>query len=168
MKLFVCGHGRHGKDTVSEILKTCHGFTFSPTSFLAAELFIFEKIKNDFGYKTVDECYKDRFNRRDLWFNLISEYNRDNPGRFALEVFNKVDIYCGIRCDKEFYSALAQRNDIKSIWVDASLRKPLEPPSSMRMRAEYCDASICNNLHDPTHIDLQLNVGLTLTTLKGI
>ena len=40
-KLLVIGHGRHGKDTVCEILRDHYGYTFESSSQFCSKLFIY-------------------------------------------------------------------------------------------------------------------------------
>jgi hypothetical protein len=62
MKLLVVGYGRHGKDTVCDILDQKYGLTFSSSSWFCAERFIFDALKEEHGYTTVYAL--------DLTFNL--------------------------------------------------------------------------------------------------
>ena len=45
-KLLVIGHGRHGKDTVCEILRDEFGYTFESSSQFCSKLFIYDDLKN--------------------------------------------------------------------------------------------------------------------------
>jgi translation elongation factor EF-1alpha len=41
-KLLVIGHGRHGKDTVCEMLRDDYGYTFESSSKFCSKFFIYE------------------------------------------------------------------------------------------------------------------------------
>ena len=46
LKLLIIGHGRHGKDTVSEILHDNYGYSFESSSQFCSKLFIFNDLKD--------------------------------------------------------------------------------------------------------------------------
>ena len=64
LKLLVIGHGRHGKDTVCEILRDRYGYTFESSSKFCSKLFIYNDLKNKYNYLNEEECYADRHNHR--------------------------------------------------------------------------------------------------------
>jgi len=101
-KLIVMGHARHGKDTVCEILRDVHGYSFKSSSEFCAELFIYDRLKNKYKYPDFETCYKDRHNHRTEWFNLIHDYCSKDLARLGRQIFSKYDIYCGIRNCWEF------------------------------------------------------------------
>ncbi len=49
-KLLVIGHGRHGKDTVCEILRDEYGYTFESSSKFCSKLFIYDDLKDKYEY----------------------------------------------------------------------------------------------------------------------
>ena len=57
-RLVVTGHGRHGKDTVSEMLRDRYGFTFISSSEFAADRVVFPQFID--RYKSVEECFQSR------------------------------------------------------------------------------------------------------------
>ena len=75
LKLLVIGHGRHGKDTVCEILRDKYGYTFESSSKFCSKLFIYDNLKDKYGYKDEEECYTDRHNHRQEWYDAICDYN---------------------------------------------------------------------------------------------
>jgi hypothetical protein len=105
-KLLIIGHGRHGKDTVAEIIQDEYGLSFMSSSCAAAEE-IRPILKSQFGlnYTTLEQCYNDRHNHRQAWKNAISEYNAEDKTRLARHILQRADIYVGLRCDVEFYAA---------------------------------------------------------------
>lgn len=141
-KLMICGEGRHGKDTLCDFLKT-KGYTFVSSSMVAAE-FIFEELKDKYGYQTVMQCWEDRLNHRKEWFDMICAYNEEDPAKLARSIYESYDIYCGIRNPIEFEKAKADGLFQLSIWVDASDRLPPEGASN-GITKEMCDIVIENN-----------------------
>ena len=53
-KLLVIGHGRHGKDTVCEILRDHYGYTFESSSKFCSLQFIYNDLKDKYGYANED------------------------------------------------------------------------------------------------------------------
>ena len=49
-KLLVIGHGRHGKDTVCEILEKNYNYSFESSSRFCSKLFIYNDLKEKYGY----------------------------------------------------------------------------------------------------------------------
>jgi hypothetical protein len=155
MKFMICGHGRHGKDTVALMIKDQLGMTFESSSMFCCKLFIFEAIRNKFGYPTYIHCFDDRSNHRGLWYDLIAGYNLFDKARLSKEIFAEFDMYVGIRNAEELLEA--RRHGIVDlvIWVDADRRKPIEPTSSNTVTEDMCDITINNN---GTEEDLQWKV----------
>ena len=85
-KLLVVGHGRHGKDTVCEMLEA-YGYTFQSSSKFCSELFIFNDLKDQYGYADEEECYADRHNHRTEWYNMIHDYCSDDLARLGRNLF---------------------------------------------------------------------------------
>lgn len=154
-KLLIVGYGRHGKDTVCEMLKENWSYTFDSSSHFCARLFIFDMLKDKYGYNTFDECYNDRHNHRAEWFNLIVDYNKDDLARLGKEIFREFDIYCGLRNKDEFYEMKKQGIFDYSIWVDRSEHLPPESTDSNTITKDMCDFIIDNN---ESLFELELNV----------
>lgn len=143
MKLIVTGYGRHGKDTVCEFLKDQFGLTFQSSSQFCADLFIYEKLKDI--YNSSEECYADRHNNRALWYDLISEYNKEDPSKLGRELFKTYDVYCGLRNKREFISLMSSGIVDASIWVDRSKHYPAELSTSITITPDMCDYVLDNN-----------------------
>ena len=143
--IIVMGHKRHGKDSACEMLYNMYGMTFVSSSYFACQKFIFDQMKDAYGYRTVDDCFNDRDNHRAYWYNAIREYNKADRCRLGREIFEQNDIYCGIRDREEFYSLKANRLVNLSIWIDANKRLPPEDSSSMNLTADDADIIITNN-----------------------
>ena len=145
MKLFICGHARHGKDTMAEELREEWGMTFHDSSYFMAERLVIEMMEREYGisYPSAHDCWLDRHNHRPKWYKIITEYNQNNPTRLTREIFEDADIYVGCRNRSEFLAA-KHLADL-SIWVDASQRLGAEPNSSMSIERADCDIVIENN-----------------------
>src|SRR5690606_30083610 len=96
-KLLVVGHMRHGKDTFAEILRDHYGLKFESSSQAAADIFIYEALKDKYGYKTSEECFEDRVNHRQEWYEMICEYNIEDRARLAKGILERADCYVGMR-----------------------------------------------------------------------
>jgi len=143
-KLLIVGHGRHGKDTVCELLRDV-GYNFQSSSKFCSELFIFNELKDKYGYANEEECYNDRHNHRVEWYNMIHNYCCDDLAKLGRSLFAEHDIYCGLRNKREFFAMQNEEIFDYAIWVDRSDHLPLEDPSSMGIEQWMCDYTIDNN-----------------------
>jgi hypothetical protein len=144
-KLLVIGHGRHGKDTVCEILRDEYNFSFESSSQFCSKLFIFDQLKEKYGYANEIECYADRHNHRAEWYDAICAYNVPNAALLGTNIFKEHNIYCGLRNKKEFFAMKNAGVFDYAIWVDRSEHLPLEPRSSMTIEQWMTDYTIDNN-----------------------
>lgn len=164
-KLLVIGNARHGKDTVCEILRDQHGFTFRSSSDFCAERFIYQALRDKYNYQSYDECYNDRHNHRAEWYNMIHDYCRNDYARLGREIFAENDIYCGLRNKGEFHAMRNTGVFDYAVWVDRSDYIPPEDRSSMSLEIWMADYVIDNN---GSVEDLQRNVAdLTKHLLKN-
>lgn len=144
-KLLIVGHGRHGKDTVCEILEKNYNFKFLSSSQFASEKLIYPALRNLYNYSSPEECYADRHNHRREWYELISAYCKPDPAKLGKEIFKEYDIYCGLRNKKEFHSMKNQKVFDYAIWVDRSDYLPPESKDSMTIEEWMTDYTIDNN-----------------------
>ena len=142
-KLIICGHGRHGKDTMAEYLHEHYKFKHESSSYACLDLFIYESIKDKYGYTTREECFEDRVNYRKEWFDLITAYCLEFPSKLTEHIFKTSDCYVGMRSAREF-KASKHLADV-TVWVDRSKHLPPEDESSNEITAEMCDVVIDNN-----------------------
>lgn len=152
-RILLIGHGRHGKDTVAEILRDRYMYTFTSSSLFCAETVMmpaFEAIGS--GYSTADDCFDDRHghsefagDHRTFWFESIKAYCSPDKARLAREIFAAGnDLYVGIR-DRAELSAAQCLGNVVTVWVDASDRLPPEQGSSMNVTQDMADYTIDNN-----------------------
>ncbi len=153
MNVLITGLGRHGKDSLCEILRDQYGYKFVSSSFFAAKEFIFDRLKDINGYETVEDCFNDRHsgNNRAMWHDLICEYNKENKARLAKRIMQDNDIYCGMRCINELNECKRQSVFDITVWVDATERVGItEGPESISITKEDCDIIVYNN--GPEHL----------------
>lgn len=156
MKLLIIGHARHGKDTVCEILRDRYNLKFESSSNFCARKFIFDELKSKYNYTSYDECFSDRHNHREEWFNLIHDYCKEDLTRLGEQIFAENDIYCGLRNQREFHAMRSKGVFDYAIWVDRSEVLPLESVSSMNLERHFSDFVIDNN-KDLAHLNQQVD-----------
>jgi hypothetical protein len=144
-KLLILGHMRHGKDTFAEIMNEEFGLTFKSSSQSAADIFLYDALKDKYGYTTPEECFEDRVNHRAEWKDMICDYNKDDRARLAKDILKNSDCYVGMRDREEIKECLKQNLFNLIIWVDASERLPLEDSSSFDIDKTCADIMIENN-----------------------
>ncbi len=142
-KILIIGSARHGKDFMAETLRDNFDFSFKSSSMAAAEIFIYDKLKNKYGYKSFEECFNDRVNRRAEWYDLIVEYNTPDKLRLAKHVLMTNDCYVGMRNFDEIEKSKELFDLV--VWVDASGRLPVESKKSMTGVKWQSDIIIDNN-----------------------
>lgn len=140
MRLLIIGHARHGKDTVAEFLKELSGMNFESSSVAASRIFLFDALKEKYGYETPEQCFEDRVNHRKEWHDLIVEFNKDDKARLAKEIMKTSSMYVGMRSNVECEECLRQGLFDVVIGV-FNPNKPLEPQESfdidMWEKADY-------------------------------
>lgn len=144
-KYLIIGPARSGKDTLAEIWRDEYGVTFASSSETAAEIFLYEALKDRYGYSTPKECFEDRFNHRAEWYELICDYNRDDKAKLAKDILSRADIYVGMRDRDEIMECRRQNLFDVVIWIDASTRVPPEDASSFNIEIDIADIIINNN-----------------------
>jgi hypothetical protein len=145
IKILVCGHAKHGKDTFAELLNEHFGLTFKSSSQSAADIFLYDALKDKYGYKTPEQCFEDRVNHRAEWKDLICDYNKDDRAKLAKEILKNSDCYVGMRDRAEINECMKQGLFDIIVWIDASDRLPLEPADSFDIDKSCGDIIIENN-----------------------
>jgi len=119
--------------------------TFKASSVAASEIFIYDMLKDKYGYKTTDECFNDRVNLRTEWYNLICLYNKYDKSRLAKDIMSTSDCYVGMRDKSEILECKKQKVFDIIIWVDASRRLPHESSDSFNVSYDMADIVIYND-----------------------
>lgn len=145
LKLLIIGHGRHGKDTVCEILRDKYGYSFESSSQFCSKHFIYNTLKDKYEYANEEQCYADRHNHRAEWYDAICDYNVPDAARLGREIFGEHDIYCGLRNKREFFAMKNTGVFDYAIWVDRSDHLPPEASDSMSLKQWMADYTIDNN-----------------------
>lgn len=145
-KILIIGHARHGKDTVADFFRE-YGYKATSSSEAALDIFLFDKLteKWDFPYKTKEEAFADRVNRRKIWHDEICEYNLHDKTRLAKEIMKDNDIYIGMRSSEEIEQCL--KEGVFDIVVGVySCSKPFEDTSSFDINVfKHSDHLFLNN-----------------------
>jgi hypothetical protein len=128
-KILIIGHMRHGKDTVAQFIEDFTGMSFKSSSEMAAEIFIYDELKEKYGYTTFMECFEDRMNHRAEWHDLIKDYNKFDKARLAKDILKHNDMYVGMRSQLEIDKCI--EDGVFDMIVGVyDPNKPLEPSDS--------------------------------------
>ena len=144
-KLCILGSARWGKDSLAEILNEEFGYTFESSSQSAANIFLYDLLKDKYGYTTPEECFEDRVNHRQEWYEAICEYNEEDKARLAKGILERSDCYVGMRDRNEIEECMKQGIFDLIVWVDASDRLPMEDASSFNIDKTCADIIVENN-----------------------
>lgn len=141
MRLLLIGNGRHGKDSVGDILRDQYGMRSVSSSEFAAQKAVFPLVSD--LYPDWRAAYEDRHAHRELWFHAIRAYNL-RPGKvLAEQILEANDIYTGMRSRAEFERSRPIFDLV--VWIDASGRLPPELCGSMELTADDAGWVIDNN-----------------------
>jgi len=128
MKLLILGHGRHGKDTVAEIMRYDYGLKFVSSSEICTP--IARKWLADYYdivYSSNIECFNDRHNHRTSWANAISSFNMVDRTKLTRMILHDNDIYVGMRKLNEYTPSVHLFDYV--LYVDALIRIPYRDPT---------------------------------------
>ena len=153
---------RHGKDTFAEILRDEFGLTFISSSQAAADIFIYDELKEKYGYTTSIECFEDSMNHRQEWYEMICDYNKDDKAKLAKGILSMADCYVGMRDRGEIEECIKQGLFDLVIWIDASERLPLEDANSFNIDKSCADIIIENNDDYETFKSKVIRIGNSL------
>lgn len=149
MKIMIVGHARHGKDTAADVLGRHLGCKPLASSWVACETFLFDELTDrGFRYFDAKTAWDDRLvndKMRALWFELIKKYNDTEKTRLMRDIYNRSDIYNGLRNHEELLAGYDAKLIDLCIWIDASGRLPAEPTTSMTVTPDMADIVIENN-----------------------
>jgi len=158
-KVLIIGPARSGKDTLAAIWQIWYGLFFRSSSQAAADIFLYDALKDKYGYKNPTECFEDRINHRAEWYDLICEYNKEDKARLAKEILKDSDCYVGMRNREEIEECMRQKLFDIIIWVDASERISPEDPSSFTIDKSIADIIIENNTTKKAFVEKAIRVG---------
>ena len=144
MKLLIIGDAQHGKDTVAALMKKELGLKFTSSSEFCCKEFLFDILKDKYGYKTIEECFEDRVNHRAEWKQLISAYNTPDKTKLARKIFEENDMYVGLRDLSEFNACSEAELFDLIIWVQND-RVSEEPKDSMELNRGLANIVLHNN-----------------------
>jgi hypothetical protein len=116
IKVLIVGHGRHGKDTLANILNEEFGFKFRGSSQVAASEVVYPLMSN--FYSSPEEAFERRHENRELWRALISDFNRDDLTKLSRLVCAQGYGYTGLRDKGEVYECISQGVFTHVIWVE--------------------------------------------------
>lgn len=128
-KILILGSGRHGKDSVAEILQEKYGISYMSSSYACAEVLkpVLDQIN---GVKSADEHFEERHNHRMLWKELICLYNHSDKAALAKYILSKTDMYVGMRSVLEYNECIRQGVFDIILYVDASRRVDYIDPTA--------------------------------------
>jgi hypothetical protein len=145
MRVLIIGYGQNGKDELAKIWEENFEITHESSSHAAMRLFIFDVLKDKYGYSNMKECYEDRVNHRAEWYDLICKYNVNDPTRLARHIMRDSNIYVGMR-DKVGVSTCKGRGVFDLVvWVDAEKRVGKEDSDSCTVTKSDAHVIIDNN-----------------------
>ena len=144
LKIFIIGHKRSGKDRAAERLRNATGMKFEASSMFCAKLFIFDTLKEKYGYTSAEEAFEDRHDHREEWFSLIADYNKDDPTRLSNEIFKENHAYVGLRRFEELELSKKRWPEAIVIYIDAEGRVPPESESSCTIKKSQAHIIIEN------------------------
>ena len=144
-KVLIIGHGRHGKDTVAQMISDSMGLKFSSSSEFVGRKCIWPNWGKS-RYQSFEAMFADRVNHRATWGDLIEAYNTPDAHRTGSEMIEDGnDMYVGMRRARELEACRWRKVFDHVIWVDATLRLPLEPLASMELTPAHADIHVNNN-----------------------
>lgn len=119
-KILLLGYARHGKTTVSDILRDEYGFSLLDTSdFIVTDILI-----SNGRYKTMEEAYSNKERDRAIWYQDVIDYNTPDKARLAKALFAAgSDIYVGMRADEEYHATI-DAVELHVIWVQDERKEP--------------------------------------------
>lgn len=143
-KIVIIGHAGHGKTTVAKVLTSIYDYrVVDPTEFIAEHIMV-----KGGHYKTFYGAISNKDTDREKWFKAVEEYNTPDKTRLVSEIFDRSDVYVGLRKYEELEMVKEKFNPIV-VWVNNSSVKP-ESEKSCTVTIEQADFVLNNpgNLDD--------------------
>ena len=154
--IIVVGLARHGKDTVSAMIADKLGLTFQSSSMVLLDEVIYPVLKDKYGYKDEHECFEDRVNHRQEWFELLRDYNTPDATRLGRLIFSRHKIYCGLRNTNELEALVLAGLVDYIVWVDAVDRLGVTESESITIWPDEANY-IINNNGDLADLEAEVN-----------
>lgn len=145
LRLMLLGEGECGKGTFCEHLEQHYAISSMSTSLMASTLFMYDKLKDKYGYKTPEECHADRRNHRQEWYEGIYEFNTPDLTKLVRRIYERYDACDGVRHAEEFGAVKAKNMFDLSIWLDAGDRTEGEDSSSISVTRDMADVILDNS-----------------------
>ena len=150
IKLMIIGHAESGKDDAASFIRKKLGLTFESSSLFCVKKFLFIKAIRDFGpdrFKTPEELYEARRfdDKLRVWmYDSICDINKEDPTTLAAAIFDKYEIYVGIRSYHELEACKKKWPELLVLYLDADGRVPKEPEESCTVTKEQAHIIIEN------------------------
>ena len=151
-RIMVVGHGRHGKDTVAEILATELKLRLQGSTSYAVIPLLSYALE---GTTTIDDqelCYAGRHDNRKYWYDFCNMLRVIDPLMLIKLVLSRSDIIIGTRSKIEFTAALDYFKPFNVIWVQ---RRGF--PDDPTMDYSRADVAVECNKRDIRHTTLGNN-----------
>jgi hypothetical protein len=112
-RLFICGHGRHGKDETANVVSVVHGLGFasSVSSFVLPLVAAALEVPRQ-------EAWDSRHNCREFWFNFCNSLRKSDPSLLVQMVLGSADIVSGVRAMPEIDACFEKGWVDRVIWVE--------------------------------------------------
>lgn len=152
MRIAVCGHGRAGKDTVCQWLAQNTSLRYEKSTSQAAAEVVFRRMAElGHGYPSVQACWEDRHNHRELWAETIWAYNQPDGLTLYRQMAETNDVLNGIRRWSELEACANEGIVDYSIWVSA----PVAVDPSNEIGLGHC-SYVISNCGSPGDLQRQL------------
>jgi hypothetical protein len=138
-RLLIVGYGRHGKDTMADILEEITGLRYGGSTSWAALPFIARTL----GMHP-QKVWESRHANRQFWFDFCNVLRKNDPLFLVRRVLKQGDLVVGIRDKEELDCCRASGWFKRIIWVDALSRIP-EGDATVKFKPADCDEIIFNN-----------------------
>lgn len=148
----IIGYSGHGKDTLAKTIQKIYGLSWTSVSHFAVKSFIFTELKHKYNYLSEKECYDDRINHREEFYNLIRGYNNNDKSRIIKEISLQYDMVVGIRDMYELYDGIAQGVITRTIGVYCP-QKLIDPFSEMSIDVFRDSDMVIGNPKGINHLD---------------
>lgn len=144
--ILIVGHGRAGKDYAGEWLDEHSPFRYAGSTSKYLCKYVAEKTG-----QTLEECYAERHDNRELWFLTGREVRENQPGVLINEALEHGDVVAGVRDAEEVEYACASGRFMSVIWIE----NPLIPPDpTLKFDLNYCAKQVATHRCESNPISL--------------